>query len=250
MGVHLQKEGRELRVVFRVLHVGEAQRDDLERRVPAHQFDGRLPGPASSSDTTHWSRSQPRSSSDADPAHGSWLLATRTSSRNWLALVEARNGLALVGAPLAIYFLAYVSKSGIRWAARASRRGASGETTRWHRSACVPRVSVLLRRSWRLGGRREVAHQVGSDVAGLVATRGELADRPELPATAAQGSSDPCCTTCARRTTRGVVSRKGAPRTVFDPRVKCLVRAVNRWWGGWGSNPRPRDYEWIRTHSD
>ena len=118
-----------------------------------------------------------------------------------------------------------------------------GETTRWHRSACVPRVSVLLRRSWRLGGRREVAHQVGSDVAGLVATRGELADRPELPATAAQGSSDPCCMTCARRTTRGVVSRKGAPRTVFDPRVKCLVRAVNRWWGGWGSNPRPRDYE-------
>jgi hypothetical protein len=64
---------------------------------------------------------------------------------------------------------------------------------------------------------------VGSDVPRLLPTRGKFADRPEGTAPAAQGSFDPCCTTCARRAARGATWGSVADLFTLRSKAKPLV---------------------------
>ena len=91
-------------------------------------------------------------------------------------------------------------------------------------------------------GRRQVAQDVGSDLPSLFATRSKFRIdrthrsrgpgiiRPLLRDVRWSGNWEVC-----------LVQRWAS----CPPRTKGKMpsgRAVDRWWGGWGSNPRPRDY--------
>jgi len=65
----------------------------------------------------------------------------------------------------------------------------------------------------------------------------------------ASGIIRPCCSTCASRATRMSSSCRIAP-AVLGPTAKSFVNAQFTLWGGWGSNPRPRDCEGPRCASD